>query len=110
MKLLLDNNLSYKLCKPLEQFFPLSAHVNSVLTFNAADLEIWSFANEHNYTILTKDNDFNELSLLKGCPPKIVHLLCGNATTSEILLLLNISADAILNFDKSQDCVLKIYP
>jgi predicted nuclease of predicted toxin-antitoxin system len=46
MKLVLDNNLSYKLCKPLQKHFSIAEHVKSVLSLNAEDIVIWTFAKE----------------------------------------------------------------
>ena len=110
MKLLIDNNLSYKLCLPLQTFFPVVDHVRAVLSNHADDETIWMFAKNNDYNILTKDNDFNELSFLKGCPPKIIHLLCGNKSTSTILHLILSNKDTIQSFsDNSANCVLKIY-
>lgn len=37
------------------------------------------------FTILTKDSDFDERSQLLGCPPKVIRLICGNQSTIEIL-------------------------
>jgi predicted nuclease of predicted toxin-antitoxin system len=111
MKLLLDNNLSYKLCLPLQQHFAAVDHVKNLLTIETDDIAIWNYARESNYHILTKDNDFEEWSLLKGCPPKIIHLLCGNQTTSYILNLIVRNKLSIQNFinHSSGDCILKLY-
>ena len=111
MKLLIDNNLSYKLCAPLQIYFPGTDHVRNLLTVVADDISIWNFARENGYDILTKDNDFNERSLLKGCPPKIIHLLCGNQSTQNILEMLLRNAEVIKQFTEStsSDCILKLY-
>ncbi len=110
MRLLIDNNLSYKLCTSLQEYFPGSNHVRSLLTPDADDLAIWNFAKDNNYIIITKDNDFNERSLLEGCPPKVIHLLCGNRTTAFIEQLILKNADKLLHFSSaSTDCLLKFY-
>lgn len=84
MKLLFDQNLSPKLVGHLGDIFPGSSHV---LTFNldsAEDDEIWEFARIREYAIVTKDVDYNNLGVLRGFPPKVLWLLLGNCTTSEI--------------------------
>jgi predicted nuclease of predicted toxin-antitoxin system len=103
MKLLLDNNLSHKLCISLRQHFGEVDHVRNLLSVKANDLTIWNYARENNFHILTQDNDFDEWSLLKGCPPKIIHLLCGNQTTLFILNLLVLNKEAIQSFILSSD-------
>lgn len=111
MKLLLDNNLSHKLCQPLSQQFGEVVHVRNVVGVDADDPTIWDFAVNNGFTILTKDNDFNDWSLLRGCPPKVIHLLCGNQTTLFILQLLLNNIDNIRVFvnSQSENCILKIH-
>lgn len=98
MKFLLDNNLSYRLIQSIEPFFPHSSHVGSVLSNTVDDRIIWEFAKSNGFTILTKDNDFDEMSQLFGCPPKVVHLVCGNKNTSQILTLIITNANALKSF------------
>lgn len=109
-KLLLDNNLSYKLCKPLLQYFEEVNHIRFLLSVEVDDLTIWNYASENNFHIITKDNDFDEWSLLKSCPPKIIHLLCGNQTTLFILNFIVTNKEIIKNFiERSDDCILKLH-
>ena len=63
MKLLVDNNLSYKLCSPLQQHFSEVNHVRNLLSPEADDIEIWNYSIENGFHILTKDNDFEERRL-----------------------------------------------
>ena len=110
MKLLVDNNLSFKLVLPLQNYFPDTQHIKEVLSTSSDDISIWNYARSNGFTILTKDNDFDERSQLEGCPPKIIHLICGNKTTLHILNLLLWRKDDILLFDgpASENCILKI--
>ncbi|MFN3595261.1 MAG: DUF5615 family PIN-like protein [Thiobacillaceae bacterium] len=45
--------------------------------------------------LVTKDSDFEELSLLRGVPPMVVWLRLGNCTTGRIEEVLRQYADAI---------------
>ena len=45
---------------------------------------IWSFVQQHDYTIVSKDADFHQRSLVFGHPPKLVFLRVGNCPTSRI--------------------------
>ncbi len=85
MRFLIDNNLSSKLVNQLKLDFPGTEHVKTTVGGLADDLTIWNMAKNNGFTILTKDNDFDEYSQLRGCPPKIVHLICGNAKSRVIL-------------------------
>jgi predicted nuclease of predicted toxin-antitoxin system len=111
MKLLIDNNLSYKLCTPLCQHFSDVHHVTEFLSADADDIAIWNYAKANNFHILTKDNDFDEWSLLKGCPPKIIHLLCGNQTTLFILNIIVTNKKVIHDFitETGNNCILKLH-
>lgn len=111
MKLFVDNNLSYKLIEPLQIPFPGTQHIRDLLTVQTDDLQIWNHAKSYGFTILTKDNDFDERSQLEGCPPKIIHLICGNQTTKFILDLLLKNIEQIASFGEAdtENCILKIY-
>ena len=62
----------------LEPYFPESSHVSLVGLEGAKDLEIWSFAGERNFVIVTRDSDFSELAALHGSPPKVIVLQISN--------------------------------
>jgi predicted nuclease of predicted toxin-antitoxin system len=108
MKFLIDKNLSFKLKFILEKDFAATLHVDNVGLSEANDREVWHFAATNNYTILTKDNDFDVLSNVYGCPPKIVHLTCGNKATKEICEKLVSHTEGIKSFLGSKECLLKI--
>lgn len=86
--LLVDNNLSPKLTFHLQELFPGIAHVVDFGLEDDDDLAIWRYATEHNLHILTKDLDFTVLVNLRGFPPKVIRLNCGNVTTSQIVSLI----------------------
>jgi predicted nuclease of predicted toxin-antitoxin system len=99
MKLLLDQNLSYKLLKQLETHFPGSAHVRLLGMAEQDDRTIWHYAQANGYTIVTQDADFELLSQLYGFPPKVVWLRCGNTATANILRLLTDNDGLLQAFD-----------
>jgi len=88
VKLLFDENLSPRLVQRLEPAYPGSAHVDLVGLHGKTDAEIWEFAGRETYTIVSKDNDFRQLSVLYGPPPKVVWLSVGNVGTAAIADLL----------------------
>ena len=69
----------------------------------ASDVEVWEFAKENEYTIVTKDSDFNDLAILKGTPPKIIWLKVGNCKVSDIEKILNDHVQSIKNFLDAED-------
>jgi predicted nuclease of predicted toxin-antitoxin system len=48
------------------------------------DVVIWKFAKKHDFVIVTKDSDFNDLSMIKGYPPKVIWLQIGNCKVDKI--------------------------
>lgn len=85
MKLLLDNNLSYRLVKKLSDVVPTCLHVSKTeLLKPADDPEIWQWAKKNEYAIVTFDEDFEKLETLMGFPPKIILFKFGNAPTKTI--------------------------
>lgn len=107
MKLLLDQNLSFKLCEELRDLFPHSAHVRLLSMDRADDRTIWEYAKLHGYLFLTQDADFAELSALYGVPPKVIWLRCGNQPTEIIEHLLRDHVSLIASFesDKNASCL-----
>ena len=95
MKLLFDHNLSPKLVGRLAELFPDSAHVFPLQLGNVDDIEVWNYARDNGFTVVSKDADFSELSLLHGWPPKLIWLRIGNCTTSQMEELLRSNFEAI---------------
>jgi predicted nuclease of predicted toxin-antitoxin system len=108
VKLLLDENLSYRLVALLRSAFPDSEHVDLVGLHAQADLAIWDFARDHGFTIVSKDDDFRQLSFLHGAPPKVIWLSVGNATTETILGVLNNRRSLIEGFAQDLEASLLI--
>ena len=65
MKLLLfDQNISPRLVDRLADIYPGSAHVSTLGMGNAMDIEIWQYAHDNGYMIVTKDADFSEMGVV----------------------------------------------
>lgn len=88
MKLLLDQNLSRRLVALLEADYPGSTQVALAGLESATDLEIWHFAKNNGFVIVTKDSDFEEISIVKGTPPKVIWIRTGNSKNHSILSVL----------------------
>ena len=84
MKLLFDQNLSYRLVRKLEDLYPNSVHVRDVGLETADDADVWNYAKTNVLIIVSKDSDFYQRSLLYGHPPKVIWIRRGNSTTNDI--------------------------
>ena len=110
MRLLFDQNLSRRLVGALAQEFPDSSHVGALGLDTATDREIWAYAGERGYVIVSKDSDFRQLAFLLGPPPKAVWLRVGNCTTTSIAEVLRSHVDAIARFEASSEEALLVLP
>jgi predicted nuclease of predicted toxin-antitoxin system len=109
MKLLFDQNLSFRLCEAISEIFPGSIHVRHVGMEAADDRAIWKFAEGNGYTIVSQDADFAEIAILLGSPPKVIWIRAGNLPWAEIAALLRRCAGIIAAFDEDEAVCLEIY-
>ena len=100
MKLLFDQNLSFKLCRQLFDIFPGSSQVRLLGMAEADDQDIWQHARANDFIIVSQDADFADLATLHGPPPKVIWLRCGNQPTQAIEKRLRDHAEAIAHFEQ----------
>ncbi|TVP50113.1 MAG: hypothetical protein EA341_08210 [Mongoliibacter sp.] len=98
MKLLFDQNISFRILKLLHKQFDKSSTIKNEGLINATDKEIWDFARINGYVIVTQDADFSDLNSLYGFPPKIIWIRTGNLTTSKLANLLSENREEIYKF------------
>lgn len=104
MKLLLfDQHISPCLVNSLIDIYPNSVHVSTIGMGSALDIEIWQYARDNDYMIVTKDADFSEFGVMKGFPPKIIWIRRGNCSTQEIGIILRENYTAINNLSEDDD-------
>lgn len=90
MNLLFDQNLSHRLVRLLADVYPDCQHVRNIGLKEAPDTQVWEFARTNNYTIVSKDSDFHQRSLLYGFPPKVVWVKLGNCSTKAVEQILRL--------------------
>ena len=100
MKLLFDQNLSFKLCQALANLFPNSSQVRLLGLAEANDSAVWQHAKADGFILVTQDSDFADMATLHGAPPKVIWLRCGNQPTQAIEKLLRDHAQAIAAFEQ----------
>jgi len=90
MTVWLDENLDPELAAWLGNRFKLVAkHVREIGLQRVADAELFEAARRLNATVIvTKDSDFVDLVVLRGPPPQIIRLTCGNLTTPSMIPVL----------------------
>lgn len=110
MRLLLDQNLSRRLVGVLAADFPDSTHVVVCDLDTSTDKDVWDFAGQRGYIIVSKDSDFRQYAFLYGTPPKVIWIRIGNVTTSAIAELLRVNRSRIEAFSTSPEESLLVLP
>jgi predicted nuclease of predicted toxin-antitoxin system len=103
MKLLFDQNISFRLVNKISNIFPDSKQIQQVGLKGYRDSDIWQYARDNDFTIVTFDSDFYDLSLIKGSPPKIIWLRIGNTATANIAKVLTDNYNLIDSFINDSD-------
>lgn len=98
MKLLIDENLPKSLVRILEPHFPDCIHVKQLQLTEKEDADLWLYAKQHGFSIISKDKDFQQMSVLLGAPPKVIWLHMGNNPASRVVELLGREMTAIKHF------------
>ena len=107
MKLLFDQNISFRIMRLLPDSFSDCRHLREVGLNDCNDSVIWQFAKDNGFAVVTFDADFTDISTLKGFPPKIIWLRTGNLSTSELAerIILNFSnIVSFINYSE-QNCL-----
>jgi len=110
MKLLLNENISWRPIKPLSQVFDEVKHVNQISTNRLTDDEISQYAKNYGYTIVTFDTDFLNISIIRNHPPKVLLLRFGNLQIDLFINKITSKSELIHILEKSADNgILEIY-
>lgn len=111
MKILVDQNISFRLVQRIIGVFPQVGHVKSLGLTGANDYHVFMSARQQGFAaVITQDEDFYNLLLEHGAPPKIIWLRTGNCSTAFLAEVILRNATLIQAFldDDMQDC-LEIY-
>ncbi|MBX3044623.1 MAG: DUF5615 family PIN-like protein [Candidatus Kapabacteria bacterium] len=103
MKVLLDENISWRIIKFIEKYFEDVKHITSISTNRLSDFEIWRYAKINNYTILTYDSDFRNFVTYYNYPPKVVWIRTGNISKIHLAELIQNNIDSIIEFGNNDD-------
>jgi predicted nuclease of predicted toxin-antitoxin system len=103
MKLLFDQNISFKIKNALAEEFPESIHVSDIRMQTSTDAQVWEYAKSNSLTIVSKDSDYFDLSMLLGSPPKVIWVNVGNSSTLNLINILKSNTHKIKEFIESTD-------
>ena len=111
MRLLFDQNISFRVVKQLKATFPDVIGIRECGLFNADDYRIWEYARQNGYTVVKFDKDIPAIGSVKGFPPKIIWLRTGNLNNSVIVSLFINRLDEFVAFinNERKGCLM-VYP
>jgi len=78
-RFLIDANLPYYFSLWRGASYP---HVTDI-DDSMSDDELWLYAREGEWTIVTKDSDFSSRAMLEPPPPRVIHVRLGNMRMRE---------------------------
>jgi predicted nuclease of predicted toxin-antitoxin system len=99
------------LVRRLSDLFPDSSQTRLLGFERSSDLLVWNHARANGFSVVTLDKDFADIALLRGAPPKVIWLRCGNSTVAKVEHLLRENLGAISAFGVDPDSVvLEVWP
>jgi predicted nuclease of predicted toxin-antitoxin system len=108
VRFLFDENLSPRLIARLSDLFPSAIHVRDAGLKQSSDEDIWNYAKQHGYLIITTDGDFRTRALALGPPPKVIFIERCDFPTRIIEELIRRQAIRIAGFIESGEALLVV--
>ncbi len=91
----------------IRELFPGSAHVSQVgLTSDTTDHQIWDYAKQHGFAIITADTDFVTMANSYGPPPKVILLENCDYPTSTAVRIISANAILLSQFERDNRSLL----
>jgi len=98
VRFLVDTQLPKHLCRLLTEMGHDAVHVSDLPNGNrSTDAEVIAAADEEGRVVVSKDSDFRHSHLLRGQPNRLLAVMTGNVSNTELLGLFNTNADRILS-------------
>lgn len=80
--------------------------IDDVGLHGCPDGDVWNYARERGFVLVSKDNDFRRLSFLRDVLPKVVWLRLGNAPTIAVVDLLRSRKSDVESFVRDAETAL----
>ncbi len=109
MKVLCDVHIAKRVVKFFEEHGIKSIHVNDILdSWNTKDSDIIQYADENDFSVMTKDADFKNSHFLKQTPRKLLKISLGNISTKRLLSILSENLPLLEEKFESGKCYIEI--
>lgn len=105
----LDAQLSPKLAFWIKQTFKIDCiHVRDLKLLTAKDEAIFHAAKKVKAIVASKDRDFKDLVLIKGAPPQVLWISCGNTSNARLQKILQKMFPEIIKLFKAGESLVEI--
>lgn len=101
--LLFDENLSEAVVDTIGVLFPRSVHLRALGLGGAPDAVVWETAKRLGLILITRDYDFQTMSVMHGHPPKVIPLDAFNPSNADVIRVLRKHATDIERFAGDAD-------
>lgn len=109
MNFLCDVHIPIKLAKFLQSKGYSAKHVNQLpAKWHTDDSEICEAADQNEYIVITKDEDFRASFLLKRTPRKLIRISLGNISNNALIELLSNHLELIEDINKNECFFLEL--
>ena len=107
MKLLVDQNISYRVLRKLKAFPAEIRHVKEIGLLDTNDHAIFMHCRKNQFdAIVTMDDDFVKLLNLHSPSPKVIWIRAGNCSTEYLTELILNRSTTITAFIENPDFIL----
>ena len=110
MKLLIDAQLSPSLAAWINRTFS-DIHADSVWSLelrDKSDKQIFEYASENGYIIVSKDVDFMNMIERYGAPPNLIWITCGNTSNAAMRKILSGTLSKALELISGGESIVEI--
>ena len=94
------------MCEAVADIFPGSLHIRLLGQGGATDVIVWDLARQHGCLVVSKDEDFHRLALLRGARRSSFGIRLGNCTTDDIVQLLRRHHEDIVRFNEQHEATV----
>jgi len=110
MKILCDVHISIKVAKLFVNKGIVSMHVNDILDkWFTTDIKICEYADEHDFTVITKDTDFKNSHFINHSPKKLIKINLENISTNRLIEIFESCYELIIDkFNNNSECYFEI--
>ncbi|MDS4022256.1 MAG: DUF5615 family PIN-like protein [Candidatus Competibacter sp.] len=109
MRVLCDVHIPYRLVNRLRELGVDATHVNRILDGSETrDSAIAAYVDANDMLLVTKDSDFRDSHLLSGSPKRILRIVLGNLSNTELIELLETQWTLVAEACADDRCYLEL--